>query len=79
MSKPVIIHLKNPIFGGGVLTDRAVLHEKVFTEEVMGKDYQKLAKQWSITHESNVLKIEGLDDETEKPVVSRKKKEESSE
>lgn len=74
MSKPVIIHLKRPIFGPGVLTDRPVFHEKVFTEEVHGKDYQAVAKEWSITHANNVTHIDGLDEASEKAVATERKR-----
>ena len=76
--KSVVIKLKNPIYGGGVLTDREILHEKVFTEHIHGKDYQKTAKIWATTHVNNVAHIEGLDETSEKEIsVSRKKKTDS--
>ena len=71
--KPVVIKLKNPIYGGGVLTDRPIFHEKVFTEQEHGKDYQDVAKEWATT---NVAHIEGLDEASEKIVnIARKKAE----
>jgi hypothetical protein len=74
MSKPVVIKLKNPIYGGGALTDRAVLYEKIFTEQDHGKDYQSVAKEWATTNVSNVAHIDGLDDASEKIVnIARKK------
>ena len=75
MPKPVIIHLKRPIFGPGVLTDRQKFMEKVFTEEVHGKDYKEVAKEWSVTHALNVAHIDGLDEASEKEAsVARKRK-----
>ena len=76
MSKPVVIKLKRPLHGGGVLTERAVLEHKVFTEEEHGKDYQAVAREWATTNVSNVAHIEGLDEASEKAVnVARKKAE----
>lgn len=76
MNKPVVIKLKKPILGGGVLTEREVQHEKVFTEEVHGKDYKKSAKEWATTHVANVDHVDGLDDESEKEINSARKKSE---
>ena len=60
--------------GGGVLTERAVIEHKVFTEEEHGKDYQAVAREWATTNVSNVAHIEGLDEASEKAVnVARKK------
>ena len=74
MSKPVVIKLKNPIYGGGVLTDRAIYHEKIFTEDLHGKDYKAVAKEWATTNVVNVAHIEGLDESSEKEIsVARKK------
>ena len=73
MPKPVIIRLKSPIFGGGTLTDREVMREKVFTEELHGKEYRNVAKQWATTHVNNVGDIEGLDKESEEAVMSSRK------
>ena len=68
--------MKNPIYGGGVLTDRPIFHEKVFTEQEHGKDYQAVAKEWATTHVANVAHIEGLDEASEKIVnIARKKAE----
>lgn len=76
MSKPVVIKLKRPLHGGGVLTERAVLEHKVFTEEEHGKDYQAVAREWATTHAGNVAHMEGLDEASEKAVnVARKKAE----
>ena len=62
--------------GGGVLTERAVLEHKVFTEEEHGMDYQAVAREWATTNVSNVAHIEGLDEASEKAVnVARKKAE----
>lgn len=74
MSNKVVITLKRPIFGAGVLTDRPVFHEKVFSEEVHGKNYKELAKEWSTTHANNVGHIEGLDDASEKAIDAARKK-----
>ena len=74
MSKPVVIHLKNPVYGGGVLTERKILHEKVFTEEEHGKGYRESAREWAVTHAQNVTRIDGLDDESEKQVAVARKK-----
>ena len=74
MSKPVIISLKRPIFGPGALTNREVLHEKVFTEEIHGRNYKESAKEWSVTHAGNVAHVEGLDDESEKVIDAARKK-----
>ena len=77
MSKPVVIKLKRPIFGPGALTNREVLHEKVFTEEIHGKGYKESAKEWSVTHADNVAHVDGLDDASEKAIdMARKKSEE---
>ena len=74
MSNPVIIKLKHPIYGGGILTERPVFHEKVFTESDHGKNYQAVAKEWATTHADNVVRVEGLDEASEKAVnVARKK------
>ena len=76
MSNPVIIKLKHPIYGGGILTERPVFHEKVFTESDHGKNYQAVAKEWATTHADNVVRVEGLDEASEKAVnVARKKAE----
>lgn len=73
--KAVIIKLKNPIYGGGILTERPVLHEKIFTEHEHGKDYQAVAQEWATTHVANVAHIEGLDEASEKAVeVAAKRK-----
>ena len=70
----VVIQLKRPYHGGGVLTDRAIYHEKVFTEEVYGKKYKEIAQEWATTNVSNVAHIEGLEESSEKEIsVARKK------
>ena len=76
MAKPVVIKLKNPIYGGGILTERPIFHEKVFTEDEHGKNYQSVAKEWATTHVNNIVHIDGLDEASEKAVnVARKKAE----
>ena len=74
MSNPVIIKLKHPIYGGGILTERPVFHEKVFTESDHGKNYQAVAKEWATTNVSNVAHIEGLDEASEKVIATERKK-----
>ena len=57
------------------MTERVKMHEKVFTEEAQGINYQKAAKEWSVTHANNVTHIDGLDEASEKEVsVARKRK-----
>lgn len=73
MSK-VIIHLRNPIFGGGVLTDREVQHEKIFSEEVHGKGYKETAKIWCNTHANNVARVDGLDKESEEQISTARRR-----
>ena len=74
MSKPIVVHLIKPIHGPGALTNRAVIHEMVFTEEVFGKSYKEEARNWATTHAVNVSKVEGLDENSEKEIsVARKK------
>lgn len=74
MSKKVVIKLLKPIFGGGALTEREVMHEKIFTEEVHGRQYQAAAREWATTHAGNVGHIDGLDESLEREVILARKK-----
>jgi hypothetical protein len=70
----VIVYFKNPIWGGGVGINREKQKERVFSEEIHGKNYKELAAEFAKTNVRNVAHIDGLDEAAEKEVNTERKK-----
>lgn len=70
----VIVHFKNPVWGGGAGTDRAKLPERIFSREAHGDNFKEIAKEFSVTNVRNVAHIEGLDEKEMKEVATERKR-----